>query len=180
MARRFAIAALAATLLLAACGPSPAPPAAAPSADGGYDFGGSWNATGRRHTIAMGGDRRAALLDLRGSLLLAGPGRPGAGFGAEAIVLADNETGMIGRAVWTDEDGNHVYSELRGDGTQRGNRIAGTIVGGTGRFAGATGTYSFSWQFVLEAEDGTVQGRTLELAGRVHVPPRAATQGSKP
>ena len=173
MARRFAIAALAATLLLAACGPSPAPPAAAPSADGWYDFDGSWNATGRRHTIAMGGD-------LRGSLLLAGPGRPGAGFGAEAIVLADNETGMIGRAVWTDEDGNHVYSELRGDGTQRGNRIAGTIVGGTGRFAGATGTYSFSWQFVLEAEDGTVQGRTLELAGRVHVPPRAATQGSKP
>ncbi len=63
---------------------------------------------------------------------------------------------------------------------QRGNRIAGTIVGGTGRFAGATGTYSFSWQYVLEAEDGTVQGRTLELAGRVHVPPRAATQGSKP
>jgi len=177
--RRFpTLAALAASALVAACGPAPAPPAAAPSADGWYDFGGSWNATGRRHTIAMGTDRRASLLDLRGSLLLAGPGRPGIGFGAEAIVLADSRTGMTGRVVWTDEAGNQVYSELRGDGTQRGNRITGTIVGGTGRFAGATGTYSFTWQYVLETDDGIVQGRTLELAGRVHVPPPAPTAGT--
>jgi len=176
MTRFPTIAAVAGTLLLAACGPgpgpTPTPSAAAQAKDGWYDFGGSWNATGRSHTIAMGGERSATLVDLRGSLLLSGSGRPGVGFGAEALVLADSQTGMIGRAVWTDEDGNHVYSELRGDGTRRGNRITGTIVGGTGRFAGATGAYGFTWQYVLETDDGTMQGRTLDLAGRVHLPPR--------
>ncbi len=175
MARRATVAVAAAALLLTACGPVPAPPAAAPS-----DFGGSWNATGRRHTIPMGPDRGAALLDLSGTLLLSGSGRPGVGFGGEALVLSDTATGMNGRAVWTDQDDNRVFSELRGDGAQRGHRVTGTIVGGTGRYAGATGTYTFTWQYVLETEDGTVQGRSLDLAGRIHVPPRAAAPGGRP
>ncbi len=165
-------------LLLAACGPAPAPTAAPGAADGWYDFGGTWNATGRRHTIAMGGERRAALLDLSGSLLLSGPTRPGVGFGGEAVVLADNATGMVGRAVWTDQNGDQVFSELRGDGTQKGNQVTGTIVGGTGRYAGATGAYAFTWQYVLEAEDGTVQGRTVGLTGRVRVAPAAAPRAA--
>ena len=172
------MAALLASALVAACGP--APPAAGPTADGWYEFAGTWNATGRRHTIPMGGDRSAALLDLTGTLLLSGPARPGVGFGGEAVVLSDTQTGMNGRAVWTDEDGNRVFSEITGDGAQRGHRVTGTIVGGTGRYAGATGTYAFTWQYVLETADGTVQGRSLDIAGRIHVPPRAAMQGSKP
>lgn len=173
--RPLRIAAIAGALLVAACGPAPAPPAASMPADGWYDFGGSWNAAGRRHTIGMGGDRQASLLDLSGSLLLSGAGRPGVGFGAEAIVLADTQTGMVGRAIWTDQNGDHVYSEVRGDGTGKGNRVTGTIVGGTGLYAGASGTYTFRWQYVLEAEDGTVQGRTLDLAGRV----RLGTAGTR-
>lgn len=179
MRLRAPIAAMTATLLLAACGPAPAPPAAAPSADGWYDFGGSWNATGRRRTIAMGPERSAALLDLSGTLLLSGSGRPGVGFGGEALVLSDTATGMNGRAVWTDQDDNRVFSELRGDGTQRGRRVTGTIVGGTGRYAGATGTYTFTWQYVLETEDGTVQGRSLDVAGRIHVPSRTSAPGGR-
>ena len=110
-----------------------------------------------------------------GSLLLAGPSRPGVGFRAEAIVLNDSATGMVGRAVWTDERGDQVYSELRGEGTATGNRIVGTFLGGTGRYAGATGTYEFSWQFVLETEDGTVQGQSVGLKGRVRVGAPPAT-----
>lgn len=168
-------------LALAACGP--APPAAPAAADGWYEFGGSWNSTGRRHRIPFGPDRYAALLDLSGSLLLSGPSRPGVGFGAETIALADSEKGVVGRTVWTDQNGDRVFSEIRGDGTKPGDRIAGTIVGGTGRYAGATGAYEFTWQYVLEAEDGTVQGRTIGLAGRVRFErpqPAPAGQGPKP
>ena len=85
--------------------------------------------------------------------------------------------------VWTDQNGDRVYSEIRGDGTKPGDRITGTIVGGTGRYAGATGAYEFTWQFVLEAEDGTVAGRTQGLAGRVRIErpqPAPGAQGAKP
>ena len=72
---------------------------------------------------------------------------------------------MVGRAVWTDERGDKVFSELKGEWVGTGNRIAGTFLGGTGRFAGATGEYEFQWQYVLTAEDGTVSGRTVGLQG---------------
>ncbi len=69
------------------------------------------------------------------------------------------------------------YSELRGEGTATGNRIVGTFVGGTGRYSGATGTYEFSWRFVLEAEDGSVQGQSVGLKGRVRIgSPQAASE----
>jgi hypothetical protein len=85
------------------------------------------------------------------------------------IVLNDSETGMLGRAVWTDEHGDQAWSELRGEGNKTTNRIVGTFVGGTGRYSGATGTYEFSWKFLLENEDGNVQGESIGLKGRVRV-----------
>jgi len=100
-------------------------------------------------------------------MLLAGAGRPGVGFRSEVIALTDSATGLVGRGVWTDERGDQVYSELKGEGTAARNHIEGTILGGTGRYAGVTGTYDFSWQFVLEAEDGSIQGRATDLKGRV-------------
>jgi hypothetical protein len=95
------------------------------------------------------------------------------------IALVDSATGMQGRSVWTDERGDQVFGELRGEGTAERNRIAGTILGGTGRYAGATGSYEFSWQFVMEAEDGSIQGRAVGLKGRVR-PGQSGTGGSKP
>jgi hypothetical protein len=167
--------ALVTLLALTACG-SQSPPSATPRDGGGWrEFQGEWTATGTRHTIRLGGDRRSSIGEFSGSLLLAGPGRPGVGFRAEAILLNDSATGMVGRAVWTDERGDQAYSELRGEGTASGTRIEGTFVGGTGRYAGAEGTYEFSWRFVLEAEDGTVQGQSVGLKGRVRAgPPLAA------
>ena len=43
---------------------------------------------------------------------------------------------MVGRAVWTDERGDQVFSELKGEWVGTGNRIVGTFIGGTGRYAG--------------------------------------------
>ena len=102
-------------------------------------------------------------------MLLAGPGRPGVGFRAEVIALVDSETGLVGRSVWTDEHSEQVFSELKGEGTADRNRITGAIVGGTGRYAGATGSYEFSWQFVIESDDGSVQGSSNDLKGRIRL-----------
>ena len=88
---------------------------------------------------------------------------------AWAIVFHDSATGVIGRAVWTDENGEEAYSELRGEGTAANNKITGTFVGGTGRYAGVTGDYEFSWRFMIENEDGTVQGQSEGLKGRVRI-----------
>jgi hypothetical protein len=181
--RRARVAALACLLALAACGRSPEPAPGPAAVDGWYEFQGSWIAAGRRHTLALVGDRRTSIVDLTGSMLLTGPGRPGVGFRAEVIGLGDTATEFTGRAVWTDETGDRVFSELRGQGTATRNKITGTFVGGTGRYAGATGNYELTWQYVVEAEDGTVQGRAVGLKGRVHVGAPAAsppTGGAKP
>ena len=164
-------------LALAACGPEPPPSPALPAGGEWREFQGTWTAAGNRQTIRLGDHRRASIVKLNGSLLLAGPSRPGVGFRAESIVLNDSATGMVGRSVWTDERGDQAFSELRGEGTATGNRIVGTFVGGTGRYAGVTGTYEFSWRFVLEAEDGTVQGQSEGLKGRVRAGALPSTPG---
>lgn len=140
--------------------------------DGWHDFQGTWTAAGSRHTMQLGGDRRASVLIVNGSLVLSGQSRPSVGFRSEAIVFNDSATGMVGRAVWTDEQGEQVYSELHGEGTASNNKITGTFVGGTGRYSGATGTYDFSWRFVLADEEGNVQGQSMGLKGRVRVEER--------
>jgi len=173
---------LAGLLALAACGPQAPPAVSLPAAGGWQEFEGTWTAAGSRQRIRLGGDRWASVASLNGSLLLAGPSRPGIGFRAEAIVFNDTGTGMVGRAVWTDERGDQAYSELRGEGTSTGSRIVGTFLGGTGRYAGATGTYGFTWRFVLQAEDGTVQGQSMGLKGKVRAgsPQGAAAAGAPP
>jgi len=134
-----------------------------------HEFKGSWTAAGSRHTLRLGNDRRTSIASFQGTLLLAAPGRPGVGFRSEAVVLNDSVDGMIGRAVWTDEHGDQAWSELRGEDDGTNNKIVGNFVGGTGRYSGATGTYEFSWKFLLEDEDGNVQGESVGLKGRVRV-----------
>jgi hypothetical protein len=157
----------AALLALAGCSPSGTAPDAPLSGTEWREFQGTWTAAGSRQVLRLGAGRQSSIARFDGSLLLAGPSRPGLGFRAEAIVLNDSATGLVGHAVWTDERGDQVYSELRGQGTSTGNRISGTFLGGTGRYSGATGSYEFTWRFVLEAEDGSVQGQSVGLAGRV-------------
>ena len=166
-------------LAAASCGPATETPLPATESGEWREFQGSWNAAGSRRSIPLGAERRGSLIDLRGTLLLKGAGRPGVGFRSEVIALVDTETGLVGRSVWTDERGDQVYSELQGEGTAARNRIAGTILGGTGRYAGAAGDYEFSWHFVIEAEDGSIQGSTDGLAGRVRLGQPGAG-GSRP
>lgn len=155
-------------LLLAACGGPPAGGAKVPDADGWRSFEGNWTASGTRTTLDLGSNHTASTIHMNGALLLTG-NTLGVGFRAEIIGFADSQSGMVGRAVWTDERGDKVFSELKGRVIETGNHIAGTFLGGSGRYAGATGEYEFLWRYVLASEDGTVSGRTVGFKGRVRV-----------
>lgn len=158
--------ALVALVLIAACSHATAPASEAAPGEW-HTFTGNWIATGTRNTIPLGADRKASIADLEGTMLLSGDNRPARGFRGEAIVF--NDTGAVaeGRAVWTDSDGSQIFSELRGTGVAGGKKIEGTFIGGTGRFTGATGSFTFTWQFVMDTEDGGIQGQTSDLSGRI-------------
>jgi len=161
--------AVAGLLLLTACNRTPQSSQPVSGAGEWREFQGTWIASGSRQTMRLGADRRASVSDLTGTLMLAGPSRPAVGFRGEALLFNDSATGMVGRAVWTDDRGDQVYSELRGEGTASGSKVFGTFVGGTGRYGGATGTYEFAWRYVLENEDGNVAGESVGLKGRISV-----------
>ena len=133
--RAMVVVALAAT----ACQPATESPKPVATTGEWREFQGSWNAAGSRRSISLGGDRRASIIDLRGTMLLAGPGRPGVGFGSEVIALVDSQTGLVGRSVWTDERGDKVYSELKGEGTRREKPHLGNDSGRHGPLCGSHG-----------------------------------------
>lgn len=130
-------------------------------------FEGSWNASGARQTLHLGPGHQASIVGLSGNLSVATANLGTLGFRAEAIAFSDDARGMMGYAVWTDERGDQVFSELKGEKVGTGNRVTGTISGGTGRYAHVTGEYEFQWQYVIAAEEGAVQGRAVGLKGRV-------------
>jgi hypothetical protein len=171
--------ALAPLLLAAACSHPTIRAPEIPSKGESRTFNGTWSASGTRQTISLGTNHRASIFDLTGTLLLVGNQGLGVGFQANAIGFADNLAGMQGRCVWTDEHGDKLYSELSGEFVATGNRIVGKFLGGTGRFAGVTGQYSFQWQYVVDSGDGTVSGRAVDLEGQAQIGSDAATPGGE-
>ena len=160
---------MAALLLAVACTPSSDPaPGDAPQGEV-RSFEGSWSAAGLRRTIKLAPGHEAAVFDLNGSVVLSGEHRPAVGFQARVVGFSDDRATMVGRSVWTDERGDQVFSDLKGDTKTTGNRIFGTIRGGTGRYAGVTGDYSFEWKYMVESEDGAVSGRADDLKGQIRV-----------
>jgi hypothetical protein len=128
-------------------------------------FEGSWSATGRRQTLPTeGGD--AAIVHLSGPVALTSRAGLSRGFRGEAIGFDDGRHLSAGRAVWTDAHGDRIYSVLQGDPLQTGRRITGTITSGTGRYAGLIGDFQLTWQYIVQGENETVQGRTADLEGR--------------
>jgi len=168
--------ALALLLLTAGCSRPSVPTAEIPSSGEWRTFQGTWSASGTRQTLNLETNHRASVFDLTGSLLLTGDQGLGVGFQAQAIGFTDSLVGMQGRCVWTDERGDKIYTELKGEFVATGNHIAGMIRGGTGRYTGITGEYSFEWQFVVESEDGSVSGRAVDLKGRARLGTAAAAR----
>lgn len=162
-----ALLALLSLLLASACG-GPAKGPQSVSLPGEWkSFEGTGTATGYRHTLSMGPDRKVNTFNFSGSLTLIGERRLGRGFRIDLIGSADSLKGGTGWSVWTDTNGDQVFSEIRGERIGTGANILGTLLGGTGRWAGVAGEYEFKWQFVIESDDGNLQGQITGLRGRV-------------
>jgi hypothetical protein len=138
-------------------------------------FNGTWSAVGRRQTLQTEGEHPAAIIQLSGTVVLTGSGGSGrsggsgdlsSAFRAEVIGFTDGDQLGAGRAVWTDTRGDLVFSVIKGERLATGRRITARITGGTGRYAGLTGDWELTWQFVVATDEGEVQGRAADLKGR--------------
>ena len=154
-------------LCAGACSGPATEPAATLAPGESRTFEGSWTASGTRRTLELERGHKASIIDLSGSVLLTGERGLGVGFQGDAIGFSDNKAGGTGQAVWTDERGDKVFSQLRGEPIGTGSKVVGTITGGTGRYAGLTGEYELHWQYVIDSDDGSVSGRAVGLKGRV-------------
>ncbi len=166
--RRVIPLALLAFLAMACGGPAKAPEPARTNGEW-RTFQGTLNTTGNRQVLRFGPDRAGAIFSLSGSLLLVGERRLSAGFQCRIIGFNDNTKGIGGWSTWTDTRGDQVFSEIKGESLGGGSRILGTIVGGTGRYAGITGEYEYVWKLVVgdeSADEGGFQGRADDVRGR--------------
>jgi hypothetical protein len=166
--------ALLGVLLVTACGQPATPPATKVSAastegtvaaDEKQGFTGDWTTIGTRQVLDLGPGQQAVIFQLSGSLLLNGKQRINRGFQAQVIGFSDTTTGLQGRSVWTDEKGDKVFSELSGEGLGPGLLIEGKLIGGTGRYAGVSGEYSFKWKRIGAFEGSELTGRVVDLNG---------------
>jgi len=139
--------------------------AQAPS-EGWRTFEGTWSAVGRRQTVPTETGRAAVVTALSGTVTITSAAGLAAGFRAEVIGFDDGAGGGAGRAVWTDSRGDQVFSALKGEPVETGRHVLGTLTGGTGRYAGITGEYALTWQYVVRGEEEVVQGRAVDLKGR--------------
>lgn len=152
-------------------------PAADPgSADAGVEFTANWTASGREHILPMG-ERSASTFELSGPFVVTSGDGLSRGFFARAIGFVERGAIGIGRLVLEDERGDQIFSDLQGQQPGTGRRVQATITGGTGRYAGLGGSFVFDWQYVLHTEDGSLQGRAVDLRGRYRrsAPPVPAT-----
>lgn len=164
--------ALLAAALLGACGEPPGPVASSTTNEV-REFSGRMTLSGSRQTLSLQGPRSASTFRLSGSALLSGADRPNLGFKAEIIGFSDTGTGMNARSVWTDERGDRAFSELHAQEAGPGKPVEGTFTGGTGRYAGLSGSYRFTWQYMTDAEDGSIGARITDLRGSVRLAPSA-------
>lgn len=128
---------------------------------------GSWSASGTHHAIPASELSEAVVVEVSGAVVLSAGSGLSRGFRGEAVGFDDGQGLCVGRAVWTDADGDRIFSRLKGEPLQAGKRWVGVITGGTGRYAGLEGEYSLVWQYVVPGEEGRIQGRAVKLTGQV-------------
>ncbi len=160
-------------LLLSACAREDAIQASAPPGEQ-RSFSGTMTLSGPRQSLPAAGDRPATTFQLSGTALLGGEKRPAQGYRTEIIGYSDARRGMQASSVWTDRNGDRAFSELRAAEAGPDRSVIGTFTGGTGRYAGITGEYRFTWQYMVGNEEGGVGARVSDLQGSVRLAEPAA------
>jgi hypothetical protein len=141
-------------------------PASEPAADGWRPFTATWTLSGTRHLLPTEGPRPAAVVRLSGPMAVTSGEGLGRGFLGEVIGFDDGAALLVGRAVFTDEKGDRIYVSLKAEPIGTGRKATGTIAGGTGRYAGLEGTFTFAWQYVVDAGSAEISGHSMNFEGR--------------
>ncbi len=140
--------------------------------EGWRPFTATWTLSGQRYLLPTEGVRPASILHLSGPMTVMSGDALGRGYLVEIIGFDDGAT-LVGRTALTDEHGDRIYSTIKAAPSGGGRRGTATITGGSGRYAGAEGSYTFSWEYVVDAGDGEISIRAGNLEGRIRrVPPR--------
>jgi len=137
-----------------------------PASDGWRPFTATWTLSGQRYLLPTEGERPASIVTLSGPLTITSGQGLGRGLLGQVIGFDDGGALLAGRAVFTDEHGDRIFCTLKAEPIGTGRRATATITGGTGRFAGLEGSFSFSWQYVVGAEGDEFSGRAVNIEGR--------------
>ena len=91
------------------------------------------------------------------------------GHDALTVKVTDSTCSYTGTTTFVAANGDELFSTVAGSGTFTTATTAqsthtGTITGGTGRFAGASGTYTDTASFVLVSASGPIQISHLTAA----------------
>ena len=143
-------------------------------------FEATWTLAGQRTTIPTEGTRYAAVVHATGSFVVTRGEAFGRGFFGELIGFDDGGAVLAGRAVLTDTQGDKVFVTLKAQPLGTGRSATGTITGGTGRWAGLEGEFTFSWQFVVEAGGDEFQALSVNVEGRARRAPKAPAPTEPP
>jgi hypothetical protein len=151
-----------------------------PALDGWRPFTASWTLSGQRDLLPTEGGRPASIVNLSGPLTVTRGEGLGRGLLGQVIGFDDGRTLLAGRAVFTDERGDRIYCSLKAEPIGTGRRATAMIDGGTGRFSGIEGTFSFEWQYFVEEAGGEVSGRAVDVEGRTRRAPAPGGGGAVP
>jgi len=143
-------------------------PVGPPPQEAGQLFEGTWSASGQRQTLPTEAGVSALTIQLSGAVSIRTGAGLSRGFRGEVLGFDDGTGLAAGRAVWTDERGDRVFSVLQGDILAAGTRqMRAVITGGTGRYAGFSGEYEFTWRHLIAVEGTQVNGQAVNLRGHV-------------
>lgn len=139
--RRISVVALLASLLPAIVCSGPGPVLGQESGT----ISGTWVANGTSTNMALGEDRSASLVQLSGHVNLRKPLAGVRDYWGKCMGLADSEIGGDVRCVWRSMDGQKIYLVLKTEPLAEGCKVRGSIIGGSGKAKGMSGTIEFIW-----------------------------------
>ncbi|MGI9263974.1 MAG: hypothetical protein ACR2QU_03530 [Gammaproteobacteria bacterium] len=148
----------------------------AASADGlqkAGEFRGNWTAIGTIRTLELGESESASILRLQGTIVTESSHGLTRALQSECVGLnlkEDRATGT-GRCVWTDSDGDRVFSQVTGSLSGTDSKVQGRFSGGTGKYTGLEGEYELEWRYLRTIdEEGTINGYSTSLTGNWRLP----------
>ena len=167
MSRKVAGAAWAAALMMALAAGAPA--GAWEIARGGQ-FDGTWTVSADTWSMEFGDDGTVTISRFTGPVLV----RTSTGFApsldSECLSFSAPRTGGVGRCTLTDPEGDRIFCELSAAVDPGVLNVGGSIVAGTGKYRGMTGTLRFQAMPGPQRPGKGTDGQTMTISGSWTLP----------